>query len=125
MEASFRLIRDPGTGAPLEICAALRDTTQRMAAENTLRIRDRDLERSNADLRELKAQNIASRYARGLLEASHDPMLMISPEGEITDVNEATIRLTGVSREDLVGTDFSHWFTEPARAAEDFRRVLR
>jgi PAS domain S-box-containing protein len=124
VEASFRLIRDPGSGAPLEICAALRDTSQRMAAENTLRARDRDLERSNADLRELKAQNIASRYARGLLEASHDPMLMISPEGEITDVNEATIRLTGVSREALVGTDFSRRFTEPARAAEGYRRVL-
>jgi len=124
VEASFRLIRDPGTGVPLEICAALRDTSQRMAAENTLRVRDRDLERSNADLRELKAQNIASRYARGLLEASRDPMLMISPEGEITDVNEATIRLTGVSREDLVGTDFSRRFTDPARAAEGYRRVL-
>ena len=32
----------------------------------------------------------ASLYARSLIEASLDPLVTISPEGKITDVNEAT-----------------------------------
>jgi PAS domain S-box-containing protein len=124
VEASLRLIRGPDSGAPLEICAAIRDITQRIAAETALRDRDRELERSNGDLREMKALNIASRYARSLLEASLDPMVTISPEGKITDVNDATIQVTGISRDNLVGTDFSDYFTEPARAREGYLRVF-
>ena len=39
----------------------------------------------------------SSRYARGLLEASLDPLVTISPEGQITDVNRATELVTGVT----------------------------
>ena len=124
VEASLRLIRDPDNGAPMEICAAVRDITQRMATETELRDRERELERSNADLRELIALNSASQYARRLLEASLDPLVAISPAGKITDVNEATIKVTGVSRNNLVGTDFSDYFTEPARAREGYLRVF-
>jgi PAS domain S-box-containing protein len=70
------------------------------------------------------AVQAASRYARGLLEASLDPLVTISQEGKITDVNEATIRVTGVSREQLVGTDFSNYFTEAAKAEEGYQRVF-
>jgi PAS domain S-box-containing protein len=66
----------------------------------------------------------ASRYARSLLEASRDPLVMISPEGKITDLNEATIRVTGVGREQLVGTDFSDYFTEPDQARAGYREVF-
>ena len=89
-----------------------------------MRDRERELERSNADLRELIALNSASQYARRLLEASLDPLVAISPAGKITDVNEATIKVTGVSRNNLVGTDFSDYFTEPARAREGYLRVF-
>src|ERR1700692_4630686 len=34
-------------------------------------------------------------YARSLIEASLDPLVTISPEGKITDVNEATAKATG------------------------------
>jgi PAS domain S-box-containing protein len=124
VEVSMRLIRDPESGAPVEICAALRDVTQRVAAETALRESERELERSNADLREMQALSIASRYARSLLEASLDPMVTISPEGKITDVNEATIKVTGVSRDDLVGTDFSDYFTDPDQAREAYQQVF-
>jgi PAS domain S-box-containing protein len=66
----------------------------------------------------------ASQYARSLIEASLDPLVTISPEGKITDVNEATIKVTGVPREVLVGTDFSDYFTEPAKAREGYQRVF-
>jgi PAS domain S-box-containing protein len=65
-----------------------------------------------------------SLYARGLIEASLDPLVTISPEGKITDVNEATEAATGVSRSQLVGRDFSDYFTEPDLARDGYRRVL-
>ncbi len=37
----------------------------------------------------------ASAYARSLIEASLDPLVTITPEGKITDVNEATEQVTG------------------------------
>jgi PAS domain S-box-containing protein len=66
----------------------------------------------------------ASRYARSLLEASLDPLVTISPEGKITDVNEATELATGRDRSDLIGTDFSSYFTEPEKANAGYRKVI-
>ena len=65
-----------------------------------------------------------SQYARSLIEASLDPLVTISGEGKITDVNEATTRVTGVPRETLIGADFSNYFTEPERAREGYRQVF-
>ena len=67
---------------------------------------------------------LAAQYARSLIEASPDPLMMISPEGAIADVNEAAVRMIGVDREHLVGTDFSDYFTEPDRAREAYRQVF-
>ena len=36
-------------------------------------------------------------YARSLIEAALDPMVTISPDGRIDDVNEATIKVTGLN----------------------------
>jgi PAS domain S-box-containing protein len=66
----------------------------------------------------------ASEYARSLIEASLDPLVTISAEGKITDVNEATVHVTGVARGQLIGTDFSEYFTEPEKAREGYRRVF-
>lgn len=71
-----------------------------------------------------EAQRAASQYARTLLEASLDPLVTISPEGEITDVNRATEEVTGVERAGLVGTDFADYFTERERARDGYREVL-
>jgi len=66
----------------------------------------------------------AAQYARSLIEASLDPLVTISPEGKITDVNEGSVKVTGVSREKLIGTDFSDYFTEPERAREGYQQVF-
>ncbi len=66
----------------------------------------------------------SSQYARSLIEASLDPLVTISPDGKITDVNEATIKITGVPREKLIGTDFSDYFTEPEKAREGYQQVF-
>jgi PAS domain S-box-containing protein len=65
-----------------------------------------------------------SSHARSLIEASLDPLVTISPEGKITDVNEATVKVTGAARERLVGTDFSDYFTEPDKAREGYREAF-
>jgi len=66
----------------------------------------------------------ASLYARSLIEASIDPLVTISPDGKITDVNKATELVTGVSREQLIGSDFSEYFTEPEKAREGYQEVF-
>jgi len=66
----------------------------------------------------------ASLYARSLIEASLDPLVTISPEGKITDVNEASVKVTGETRDKLIETDFSDYFTEPQKAREGYKQVF-
>ena len=66
----------------------------------------------------------ASHYARSLLEASVDPLVTISAEGKITDVNEASVKVTGIAREALLGTDFAQYFTDPKKASEGYQQVF-
>jgi PAS domain S-box-containing protein len=68
---------------------------------------------------------LAGAYNRRLLEASLDPLVSIGPDGRITDVNAATEMVTGRSRAELIGTDFSDYFTEPEKAREGYQRVFR
>ena len=63
-------------------------------------------------------------HARSLIEASLDPLVTISPGGQITDANGAAEQVTGVPRGWLVGSDFSDYFTEPERARAGYLKVL-
>ncbi len=65
-----------------------------------------------------------SQYARSLIEASLDPLFTISPTGKITDMNNASVNITGVSREQLIGTDFFDYFTEPDKARKGYQQVF-
>ena len=60
-----------------------------------------------------------------LIEASLDPLVTINPDGKISDVNAATVRVTGYSRGELIGTDFSKYFTEPEKARAGYEKVFR
>ena len=71
-----------------------------------------------------RALRKASLYSRSLLEASLDPLVTISREGKITDVNEATEKVTGVTRERLIGSDFCSYFTQPEEARTGYQRVF-
>jgi PAS domain S-box-containing protein len=75
--------------------------------------------------KEVEALQLASSsYARSLLEASLDPLVTISSQGKITDVNEASVQATGVPRKQLIGADFSDYFTEPDKAREGYQKVF-
>jgi len=83
----------------------------------------------NNDITETKqaeqALKLASTYNRSLIEASVDPLVTIGPDGKITDVNNSTEIVTGRPREELIGTDFSDYFTEPEKAREGYTRVFQ
>jgi len=77
------------------------------------------------DRKGAEALRQSSAYHRSLLEASLDPLVTIDANGKITDVNAATEKVTGRSREELISTDFSHYFSEPEKAQAGYRRVFR
>jgi PAS domain S-box-containing protein len=62
-------------------------------------------------------------FRRSLIEASLDPLVTINAEGKITDVNKATEDVTGFSREQLIGSDFSEYFTDPEEAQKGYIRI--
>jgi len=67
---------------------------------------------------------VASLYSRSLLEASLDPLVTISSDGKITDINKATESVTGFPRQQLIGSDFSDYFTDPEKAREGYQKVF-
>jgi PAS domain S-box-containing protein len=105
----------------------LADTFNAMAEK--VQAREMDLRQINAELEqrinertaELRASSL---YSRSLIEASLDPLVTISTDGKVTDVNYATEEVTGVTREELIGSDFSDYFTEPEKARAGYERVF-
>ncbi|HLG38327.1 MAG TPA: ATP-binding protein, partial [Chitinophagaceae bacterium] len=65
-----------------------------------------------------------SQYARSLIEASLDPLVTVSIEGKITDMNQAAVDITGSTREKLSGTDFFDYFTEPQKARQIYQEIF-
>jgi PAS domain S-box-containing protein len=82
----------------------------------------------NQDITELKQAERKrlddALYARSLIEASLDPLVTISSEGKIMDVNKATESATGLSRERLIGSDFADYFAEPDMARKGYQEVF-
>jgi PAS domain S-box-containing protein len=64
-------------------------------------------------------------YNRSLIEASLDPLVTIGHDGKITDVNTSAEFVTGYSRNELVGTDFTNYFTDPDKAKKGYQEVFR
>ena len=103
----FQTVKAPyydGQGNIIGLIGAARDITERKKAEEAIRL-----------------SNI---YNRSLIEASLDPLVTIGHDGKITDVNDATEQVTGYSRSDLIGTDFSDYFTEPEKARAGYKQVF-
>jgi PAS domain S-box-containing protein len=106
-------------------------------ANETLRVSEEEIRREKEGLEEkvrertealraaLEKVEASAHYTRNLIEASLDPLVTISREGLITDVNDAAVEITGVPRGQLIGTDFSGYFIEPLKAKEAYLQVFR
>ena len=75
-------------------------------------------------IRDMTQARQAFNAARSMIESSLDSLVAISPEGKITDANQATVKLTGIPREQLIGTSFSNYFTDPAKAEAIYQQVF-
>jgi PAS domain S-box-containing protein len=71
---------------------------------------------SSTIARDMTEERKVFEASRALIEASHDSLVCINSEGKITDANEATVAITGVPRDELIGTAFSDYFTDSRRA---------
>ncbi len=89
-----------------------------------LELEDKVSQRTAALVRAEAYARQSSNYARSLIEASLDPLVTISVQGKITDVNEATEQITGISRERLIGTDFSDYFTDSQKARRGYQQAF-
>ena len=102
-------VRKDGTEFPIELSISavkiagswnaiglIKDTTERKRAEHEI-------------------ENL-QRYNRGLIEVSLDLLVTFDHKGIIRDVNRAMIQATGRTREELIGTPFADYFTDPERA---------
>jgi len=81
----------------------------------------RDITENTKSKEALRLSNI---YNRSLIEASLDPLVTIGHDDKITDVNISTEFVTGYSREELIGTDFTNYFTEPEKAKKGYQEVF-
>ncbi|WP_162560179.1 PAS domain-containing protein [Methylotetracoccus oryzae] len=97
-------------GTPLRMRGAGMDISDRKATQTAQR--------------EAEAWRLASRYTRSLIETSLDPLVTISADGVITDVNRATEDATGWPRAQLIGSDFANYFTDPAQARTVYRQAF-
>ena len=97
------VFKDPN-GNTRGIFASARDITDRVRLEEQLREQQT--------------------YLRGLIESSVDGLITVDPEGFITDLNEQMCRMSGYSREELIGSPFKQYFTEPAHADTGVKRTF-
>lgn len=89
-----------------------------------LEIANKELAFQNIEKEKRAEELTKANYARILIEASLDPLFTINTAGKITDLNNASATITGFSREELIGTDFFDYFTEPQKAKEVYKEVF-
>ena len=97
------------------------DSIRKANEELELRVQARTAELTEA----LQTLRQTGAYTRSLIEASLDPLVTIGRDGRITDVNAATETATGRVRQELIGTDFSIYFTEPEKARTGYQQVFK
>jgi PAS domain S-box-containing protein len=112
-------------GDVLGVVVVARDITEQKIIEKELTEAKVLAELATAIAEETKHKAEATaRYARSLIEASLDPLITISIEGKIMDMNVAFEHITGMNHDDLVGTDFFKYFTDPQKAREGYQEVF-
>jgi diguanylate cyclase (GGDEF)-like protein/PAS domain S-box-containing protein len=119
-------IRKNGRRSPAVVSVtALRDAKGRIigylfiGTDNTAR-KEVEAEQKRLDQR-LRDQQF---YTRSLFESNIDALMATDPSGIITDVNKQMGTLTGCTRDELIGTPFMKYFTDPEHAEAGIKLVL-
>ena len=116
---ALRQIRKNGN-----VFIALATITLRRAADCSpigFTLMSQELTESQRTLEELKESR---EYNRSLIESNIDALMTTDPLGIIRDVNRQMCEMTGFPREELVGSPFKRYFTDPERAEEGIALVL-
>ena len=120
-------IRKDGTRFPAVVSVtALRDAQDAIigylliGTDNTARkLVEEEQKKSDQRLRDQQF------YTRSLIESNIDALMTTDPSGIITDVNKQMEYLTGCTRDELIGAPFKDCFTDPERAEDGIKRVLK
>jgi PAS domain S-box-containing protein len=124
-EDGIRLALREGRVTNYELAARARDGRETVVSCNATAFFDQENKlqgvlagaRDITEQRKLEEQlREQETYARGLIEASIDGLIIVESSGTITNVNEQMCRMSGYSREDLLGTPFANYFADPERA---------
>ncbi len=103
---------------------------QKEELEKSVVTRTHELEKANNELEQkhqeliIAKEKLLTEYSRSLIEASLDPLITVNTEGKITDMNQATANITGLTLTELIDTNFFEYFTEPQKAREIYKEVF-
>ena len=124
--ANFREMADSLT-EQFNVSRRINETLEQRVEERTRTLsiaHEKSMQENTARKQVEEALRFANLYNRSLIEASLDPLMSIALDGKITDTNKAAEIATGYSRQELIGTLFSSYFTQPARAQEGYQKAF-
>jgi len=118
-EGEFERVRKNGERFYASVAVTLRLDAEKKPVGFVLISKDiTELKQQRQTLEEQLNNNLS------LLESSVDVMMITDVIGIITDVNKQTCVVTDQTREELIGTPFSDYFTDSQRAEDCIRNAL-
>ncbi|MDD5095187.1 MAG: PAS domain S-box protein [Dehalococcoidia bacterium] len=124
----------PGEDKPYQAYTTFTDITERKRMEHTLQESNQQLNKQNDELRAteeaLKAEMLetetARAYSETLLNAIPDALSISDFDGNVIDINEALLKMAGLTREETVGRQFRADLIPDGKDAEStFERLRR
>lgn len=118
-EGEFERIRKNRERFTASVAVTLRLDAEKKPVGYVLISKDiTELKQQRQDLQEQLNNNLS------LLESSVDVLMITDVIGIIIDVNKQTCLVTDRTKEELIGTPFSNYFTDPKHAEDCIRNVL-
>ncbi|MBI1926094.1 PAS domain S-box protein [Candidatus Poribacteria bacterium] len=95
------------------------------ATAEEVEVANEKLQATNEELQTItKELEHIGAYRKTLMDSMQDILMTTDTSGVITDVNRAAERISGYSREELIGQPFRQFFADSERAQADIEQVL-